>query len=64
MQLNLNQSGGIEFSTDLMVPGVSLTGYADPGLRNNFTLDDAYDFDNGRGQRCDFWRSLGSVVPA
>lgn len=64
MQVNLNQSGGVEFSTDLMVPGVTLTGYSDPGLRNNFTLDDAYTLDNGRGERCDFWRSLGAAIPA
>ncbi|KAF3766270.1 alpha/beta-hydrolase [Cryphonectria parasitica EP155] len=30
---------------------------------NTFRLADAYDWEAGRGFRCDFWRSMGELVP-
>jgi hypothetical protein len=34
-----------------------------PGEKNTFRLGDAYTWEGGRGFRCDFWRSLGELVP-
>lgn len=64
-QLNLNQSGGVEFEAP-PYPGERLpnvTEFSDPGLRNDFTLVNAYTWEGGRGMRCDFWRSVGRIVP-
>lgn len=64
-QLNLNQSGGTPFQT-VPFPGVPLdnvTEFTGPGLRNDFTLVNAYTWEGGRGMRCDFWRSVGRIVP-
>ncbi|KZF20748.1 alpha/beta-hydrolase [Xylona heveae TC161] len=42
-------------------PNVSvLTG---PNVVNDFSLVNAYTWEAGRGIRCDFWRSIGSLVP-
>ncbi|KAL8817121.1 MAG: hypothetical protein Q9223_003983 [Gallowayella weberi] len=64
-QVNFNQSGGIPFSGP-PYPGLQLanvTQFRDPGLRNDFTLVNAYTWEGGRGLRCDFWRSIGRIVP-
>ena len=65
-QLNLNQSGGVPFDT-APYPGVTalsnVTEFSDPGLRNDFSLVNAYTWEGGRGMRCDFWRSVGRIVP-
>ncbi|KAL9016683.1 MAG: hypothetical protein Q9185_005962 [Variospora sp. 1 TL-2023] len=66
-QLNLNQSGGTPFQSN-PYPGMNsgldnVTQFADPGLRNDFTLVNAYTWEGGRGMRCDFWRSVGQIVP-
>jgi len=60
-QLNLNESGGVPLTMTSL--GVNVTEYEGPGLRNNFTLVDAYTWEGGRGYRCDFWRSMGLSVP-
>ncbi|KAL8698047.1 MAG: hypothetical protein Q9224_002031 [Gallowayella concinna] len=67
-QLNLNQSGGIPISAS-PYPGFprlqlsNVTYLVDPGLKNNLTLVNAYTWEGGRGMRCDFWRSIGRIVP-
>ncbi|KAI4174644.1 MAG: hypothetical protein LQ343_002217 [Gyalolechia ehrenbergii] len=65
-QLNLNQSGGIAFEAP-PYPGLpifdNVTEFRDPGLRNDFSLVNAYTWEGGRGLRCDFWRSVGRIVP-
>lgn len=65
-QLNLNQSGGRPFETP-PEPGdpllKNITEFMDTGLRNDFTLVNAYTWEGGRGMRCDFWRSVGRIVP-
>ncbi|KAK4556351.1 hypothetical protein LTR86_006495 [Recurvomyces mirabilis] len=33
------------------------------GQLNAFRLEDAYTWEGGRGQRCDFWRMVGEKVP-
>lgn len=41
----------------------NVTAFTEPGLRNDFTLVNAYEWEAGRGYRCDFWRSVGALVP-
>ena len=60
-QINLNQTGGNEISEETV--GGNSTIYVGPGLRNHFTLANAYTWEGGRGHRCDFWKSVGVVVP-
>ncbi|KAL8947880.1 MAG: hypothetical protein Q9222_005882 [Ikaeria aurantiellina] len=66
-QLNLNQSGGVEFEAPAYPgptsPGGNITQFSDPGKRNDFTLVNAYTWEGGRGMRCDFWRSVARIVP-
>ncbi|KAI4104941.1 MAG: hypothetical protein L6R37_002984 [Teloschistes peruensis] len=64
--LNLNQSGGVPFSS-APYPGQSnipnVTQLGEPGLQNDFSFVNAYTWEGGRGMRCDFWRSVGGIVP-
>lgn len=36
----------------------------DGPVENRIRLVDAYEWEDGRGERCDFWRSMGEKVPA
>jgi len=60
--INVNQSGGVPYLTT-HGSGFQVWQYANPGLRNNFTLVDATSFEGGRGQRCEFWKTLASKIP-
>ena len=63
-QLNLNETGGQAYSSmsfNALAPNV--TQFREPGLMNDFSVVDAYSWEGGRGIRCDFWRSVGSIVP-
>lgn len=62
-QINLNITGGTPFAYNLSYIQRNLTENGQPGLMNDFTLVNAYDWEAGRGYRCDFWRSVGSIVP-
>lgn len=66
-QLNLNESGGTAFEAATLAfvspNGPEITEFGGPGLRNSFELVDAYTWEGGRGARCDFWRSVGAIVP-
>lgn len=56
-QMNLNTT-----CPDPVVTG----GYATcsgPELKNEIRLVNAYTWEGGRGTRCDFWRSMGELVP-
>ncbi|EDU40805.1 PnbA Carboxylesterase type B [Pyrenophora tritici-repentis] len=63
--VNLNQTGGqlIQDPSRTIAP-VNLTYAMGPGLVNEFTLGNAYNWENGRGARCDFWRSVANIIPA
>lgn len=63
VQMNLNQTGGTSTSLDIGLGEQNVTAFVSPGLRNDFTLVNAYEWENGRGYRCDFWRSVGALVP-
>ena len=34
-----------------------------PTLQNTFRVVNAYTWEGGRGTRCDFWKSVGELVP-
>ncbi len=61
-QLNLNQTGGTEISVET-IGDKNSTIYVGPGLQNDFSLVNAYTWEGGRGYRCDFWKSVGVIVP-
>jgi hypothetical protein len=65
VQVNLNETGGHEVlqSPLMYVPGVNATVYVGPGLSNDFAVVNAYDWEGGRGVRCDFWRAVAKLVP-
>ena len=60
-QINLNTTGGspIVF-THSWGTGIEFVG---PGLRNHFTLVDAYTWEGGRGKRCEFLRDMSPLLP-
>ena len=62
-QINLNETGGTPTSVKGAVSGVNITVFAEPGLKNDFGLVDAFAWEGGRGARCEFWRSVGQIVP-
>lgn len=62
-QVDLNQTGGQPAVSASLFP-VNTTYFMEPGLVNNFTLGDAYTWEDGRGVRCDFWRSVADIIPA
>jgi carboxylesterase type B len=56
---NLNQTGGSLTPSE----GDSYSIYTGPGVTNNLELVDAYEWEGGRGKRCEFWRSVWDLVP-
>jgi hypothetical protein len=66
IQINFNETGGVLDMTghDPRDPfNINITQYVSPGLTPSFSLVDAYTWEGGRGQRCGFWRNVGSDVP-
>ena len=64
LQLNLNQTGGQPYSSTTFSPTApNTTEFEEPGLVNDFSIVDARSWEGGRGVRCDFWRSVGGIVP-
>lgn len=59
--LNLNQTGGTP--VEIKVSGVDVTVYQEPGLQNKFDVVNAFEWEGGRGQRCEFWRGIAKSVP-
>lgn len=60
-QIDLNQTGGS--LTSYNFSGVLIPEQTGQGAVNDFTLVNAYTWEGGRGVRCDFWRSMGEIVP-
>ena len=64
-QLVLNQTGGQLFTdTSRTMAAADTTYLVQPGLVNNFTLGNTYTWEDGRGVRCDFLRSMADMIPA
>lgn len=64
-QIDLNQTGGVyaTLPVDSTNLGANLTVQTGEGAVNVFRLVNAYTWEGGRGYRCDFWRSMGEIVP-
>jgi carboxylesterase type B len=61
-QIDLNQTGGAPIEVPFGM-NFNVTVAGGMGAQNNITLVNAYTWEGGRGQRCDFWRSVGAIVP-
>ncbi|QSZ29323.1 hypothetical protein DSL72_003837 [Monilinia vaccinii-corymbosi] len=65
--LNLNMTGGQE--TPILVTSAdgavmfNVTKNTGSGLRADLAIVDAWDWEGGRGARCEFWVEIGSEVP-
>jgi carboxylesterase type B len=62
MLLNLNTTGGVPFFVQATEDLYYYT-YSDPGVSNQISLADAYAWEGGRGERCDFWKNVAEKVP-
>lgn len=62
--LTVTQTGGTPMTYTVWVgPGLDLAVNGNPGLQNDISLVDAGTWEGGRGLRCEFWRSVGPIVP-
>lgn len=64
-QIDLNQTGSAltTSNSSLASFGRPLAEQTGQGAVNDFQLVNAYTWEGGRGIRCDFWRSMGALVP-
>jgi hypothetical protein len=64
--LNLNMTGGEAVEVLWKSAGgqsFNVTQYAGPGLTAEFNIVDAWDWEGGRGKRCEFWANAGRLIP-
>jgi hypothetical protein len=64
--LNLNMTGGHPIDikwTAADGTSFNITQYAGPGLTAKLDIVDAWTWEGGRGERCEFWASIGAEVP-
>lgn len=59
--LNLNTTGGVPYTYASQFGQV--TQFKEPGLQNKFEKVNAYTWEGGRGQRCDFWKTMAPRIP-
>ncbi|OTB01129.1 hypothetical protein M426DRAFT_14848 [Hypoxylon sp. CI-4A] len=62
VQMNLNTTGG-SLSTVTVPPFLSYYVRDGPGIVNTFNLANSYTWEGGRGQRCEFWRTVSERIP-
>ena len=60
--MNLNTTAGTPYEATTQF-GVKVTQFKEPGLRNNFGVVGAWDWEGGRGKRCEFWKSMAEKIP-
>jgi carboxylesterase type B len=60
--LNLNTTGGVPTFAQA-TEDLYYNLYSDPGVSNQFSLADANAWEGGRGQRCDYWKSVAAMIP-
>ena len=69
MQVDLNTTCQYSAIASKPLDGFGLGFFLDhkfcgsAGDRNSFRLVNAYEWEGGRGMRCDFWRAMGELVP-
>lgn len=59
---NLNITGGTPYQAVTFF-GATVTQFQNPGLQNSLGLVDAYNWEGGRGKRCEFWQGIADKVP-
>ena len=60
--LNLNTTGGTP-RTAVVNQYLSITSYLEPGVTNQFSIADARKWEDGRGDRCAWWKRMAAKVP-
>lgn len=61
-QMDLNVTGGT-VSPVVVTPNLTFYTRNGPGIVNDFRLANAYSWEGGRGDRCDFWLNVSPRVP-
>ncbi|RYN56074.1 hypothetical protein AA0117_g13280 [Alternaria alternata] len=59
--LNLNTTGGVPFESMQLVGG-NITEFMEPGVQNDLSIVDAFEWEGGRGKRCEMWRRVAEKV--
>lgn len=62
MLLNLNTTGGTPTWTNV-TEDLRYQVYVDPGVANVVEVVDAYEWEGGRGARCEWWLEMAEKVP-
>jgi hypothetical protein len=62
MLLNLNATGGVPVWRNI-TEDLRYYVYTDPGVSNVLEVADAYEWEGGRGARCDWWLEQADKVP-
>ncbi|KAI1347773.1 Alpha/Beta hydrolase protein [Xylaria sp. FL0043] len=62
VHMNLNTTGG-EITLVTVADTLAYYVRSGPGVVNNFRLADSLAWEGGRGDRCDFWRTVSARVP-
>jgi carboxylesterase type B len=60
--VNWNQTGGEEVQTSIVQGAPQVGLYKGDRLRNWLNVHDAWNWEGGRGERCEFWRNVTSEV--
>jgi hypothetical protein len=63
IQMDLNSTGGT-LQQVVVTSNLTYDLRFDPGVVNVFSLVNAYKWEAGRGERCEFWRKVGKLIPA
>ena len=63
IMLNLNETGGEPYENPSRPDLKSIPHYGGPTLRNDIRAVNSRTWEGGRGNRCEFWRSMGPKVP-
>lgn len=65
--VNFNQTGGVVQPVDKTInpqlAQVDAVWAVEPGLQNDFRVVDGWEWEAGRGARCEFWRGVAGRVP-
>jgi carboxylesterase type B len=54
--VNWNQTGGEQYEVQVLQAAQKVVQFRGKGLRNSLDVYDAWDWEGGRGERCEFWR--------